>query len=176
MAEPDAQPAPRDSIVPFALGMFAIALVIYAIFYSADQNLRTKDGGWQLTFTTNQTGTPMLLINLPSQEITNAAITFEGESLPADFRPATTNFIDPAHLPVPVPFGQLFHADLTYLPGVITFNLFAADTNATGPSHEVELLPRGMVVNRKEHPWKPGMEIQLSPNDKKDWPGPKLDR
>ena len=174
MAEPDAQPAPRDSIVPFALGMFAIALVVYALFYSADQNLRTKDGGWQLTFTTNQTGTPMLLINLPSQAISNAAIIFEGETLSANFRPATTNFTDPAHLPVPVPFGRLFHADLTYLPGVITFDLFAPEANATqpGPRHEVEILPRGLVVNRKEHAWKPDMEIRLSPVDKKDWPGP----
>ena len=95
MAEPDVQPAPRDSIVPFAISMFAIALVVYAIFYSADQNLRTKDGGWQLTFTTNKTGTPMLLINLPSQTITNAAVIFEGETLPANFKPTTTNFIDP---------------------------------------------------------------------------------
>ena len=47
MAEPTpAEPAskPRDSIVPFALGMFAIALVVYVITYFGDQNLRTEDG------------------------------------------------------------------------------------------------------------------------------------
>ena len=76
-----------------------------------------------------------------------------------------------------MPFGRLFHADLTYLPGVVTFDLFANDSNAThqGRRHEVELLPRGLVVNRTEYPWRPVMEIKLSAEDKKDWPGPKLD-
>jgi len=180
MAEPkQANPAskPRDSIVPFALGMFAIALVVYVITYFGDQNLRTKDGGWQVTFTTNQLGAPMLLVNLPSQGITNCSFVFEGETVPTDFRPSTTNYVNPTKLPVTVPFGRLFHADLTYLPGVVTFDFFAEDANATnkGRRHEVELLPRGLVVNRQEHQWKPAMEIKLAPEDKKDWPGPKLD-
>ena len=180
MAEPkpaDPAPTPRDSIVPFVLGMFAIALVVYLITYFGDQNLRTKDGGWQVTFTTNQLGAPMLLINLPSQGITNCAVVFEGETLPKDFQPSTTNHVNPAPLPVAVPFGQMFHADLTYLPGVVTFDFFAEDANATskGRRHEVELLPRGLVVNRKERQWKPVMEIKFVPEDKKDWPGPKLD-
>ncbi len=180
MAEPNpAEPAskPRDSIVPFALGMFAIALVVYVITYFGDQNLRTEDGPWRVTFTTNQVGAPMLLVNLHSQGITNCAVVFEGETLPADFQPSTTNYVNPAHLPVAMPFGQMFHADLTYLPGVVTFIFFAEDANAThqGRRHEVEFLPRGLVVNRKELRWKPAMEIKLVPEGKKDWPGPKLD-
>ena len=176
MAEPNPAPTPRDSIVPFALGMFAIAIVVYVITYFGDQNLRTKDGGWEVTFST-QLGTPMLMINLHSQGITNCVVVFEGETLPANFQPSTTNFVNPTPLPVAVPFGQLFHTDLTYLPGVVTFDLFAEDANAKskGRRHEVELLPRGLVVNRQEHQWKPAMEIKLAPEDKKDWPGPKLD-
>ena len=177
MAEPENQSAPRDSIVPFALGMFAIALVVYVVFYFGDQKLRTKAGGWRVTFTTNQLGAPMLLVNLPSQGITNCAVVFEGETVPTDFQPSTTNYVNPTQLPAAMPFGRLFHADLTYLPGVVTFDLFANDANAThqGRRHEVELLPRVLVVNRKKHPWRAAMKIKLSPGDKKDWPGPKLD-
>jgi hypothetical protein len=137
----------------------------------------TKDGGWQVDFTTNQFGAPIMLINLPSQGIANCAVAFEGETVPANFQPSTINYVKPTQLPVAMPFGRLFHADLTYLPGVVTFDLFANDSNAThqGRRHEVELLPRGLVVNRKLHKWKNGTGIKLSPEDKKDWPGAKLD-
>ena len=51
-------------MLPFVVGMFVIAIVVYAIFYSTDQTLRSKDGGWEITFTTNQMGTPMLELSL----------------------------------------------------------------------------------------------------------------
>ena len=162
-------------MLPFVVGMFVIAIVVYAIFYFTDQTLRSKDGGWEITFTTNQMGTPMLELSLPSKGIENCSVVFNGEKLPPDFKPATTNLVTPTHLPVAVPFGQWFYADLTYLPGVVTFNFFGEGENATGRRHEVELLPLGMVVNREKHDWKSALKIEVSPKDKKDWPEPKID-
>ncbi len=160
-------------MLPFVAGMFLIALIAYVALYSTDQNLRAKDGGWQVTYTTNSVGTPMMVVNLPSAGITNSAVVFNGETVPTEFQPFTTNYVTPTHLPVAVPFGQWFHGDLTYLPGVVTFNLFGATTNATGPRHEVELQKRGMIVNRQRHDWN-GPPVEVSPADKSDWPAPEL--
>ena len=148
MDEETAAQPPRDNMLPFVVGMFVIAIAVYAIFYSTDQTLRSKDGGWEVTFTTNQFGTPMLQATLLSKGIKNCSVVFNGEKLPPDFKPVTTNLVTPTQLPVAVPFGQWFYADLTYLPGVVTFNFFGEDGNATGRRHEVELLQLGLVVNR----------------------------
>ena len=175
MDEETAAQPPRDNMLPFVVGMFVIAIAVYAIFYSTDQTLRSKDGGWEVTFTTNQMGMPVLQLSLPSKGIENCSVVFKGEKLPPDFKPVTTNLVTPTQLPVAVPFGQWFYADLTYLPGVVTFNFFGEDGNATGRRHEVELLQRGLVVNRKKHDWKTALKIEVSPKDKKDWPEPKID-
>jgi hypothetical protein len=175
MVEETAAPPPRDNMLPFAAGMFVIAIAVYTIFYSTDQTLRSKDGGWEVTFTTNQMGAAVLQLSLPSKGIENCSVVFNGEKLPPDFKPMTTNLVTPTHLPLLVPFGQWFYADLTYLPGVVTFNFFGEDGNATGRRHEVELLQRGLVVNREKHEWKPALKIEVSPEDKKNWPEPKID-
>jgi len=175
MDEETAAQPPRDNMLPFVVGMFVIAIAVYAIFYSTDQTLRSKDGGWEVTFTTNQMGAAVLQLSLPSKGIENCSVVFNGEKLPPDFKPVTTNLVTPTHLPVAVPFGQWFYADLTYLPGVVTFNFFGEDGNATGRRHEVELLQLGLVVNREKHDWKAALKIEVSPEDKKDWPEPKID-
>ena len=51
--------------------------------------------------------------------------------------------------PFAVPFGQVLFTDLTYLPGTVSFEVFG---------HEVELLPRTLIVDRQEVPWKSGAE------------------
>jgi hypothetical protein len=40
------------------------------------------------------------------------------------------------------------------LPGTVTLRLFG---------HEIELLPRVLIIDRKEHPWKAGDTIRLAP-------------
>jgi hypothetical protein len=44
--------------------------------------------------------------------------------------------------------------DLRFLPGTVTFQLYG---------HEVELLPRALMIDRQEHPWKPDSVINLHP-------------
>ena len=173
MAKETAKPTARDRLWPFALGMAAVALVAYVFTYAGDQSLRSKDGGWQVAFTTNSAGTPMLRVNLPSKGFTNCTVLFEGESIPTGFQPLTTNFTDPTHLPVPVPFGEWFYADLTYLPGAVTFNLFGKEANGTaGMRHEVEMIQAGLVVNRHRHDWRPNIVVTAKAEGKRDWPKP----
>ena len=54
-------------------------------------------------------------------------------------------------------FGEVIYEDLTFLPGVITFNLFG---------HEIELMPRVLVANRREVLWQKGGVIDLWPTNK----------
>jgi hypothetical protein len=103
---------PRENMLPFVAGMFFIALGVYVLMYSTDQNLRSKDGGWVITYTTNELGAPMMVVNLPSAGITNRTVIFNGETVPPNFKTYTTNYVTPTHLPVAVPFGQWFHGDL----------------------------------------------------------------
>ena len=45
---------------------------------------------------------------------------------------------------VDVPFGKCIYQDLMFLPGVVTMNLLG---------HEIELMPRTLVIDKKEIPW-----------------------
>jgi hypothetical protein len=51
----------------------------------------------------------------------------------------------------------VIYEDLTFLPGVVTFDLLG---------HEVELLPRALVVNKKLVEWQSGMTVDLWPTNK----------
>jgi hypothetical protein len=61
-------------------------------------------------------------------------------------------FREPKLVPYEVPFGQCVFMDTTFLPGTLTLQLFG---------HEIELLPRVLVVDRQEHPWRPATAITL---------------
>ena len=53
-------------------------------------------------------------------------------------------------------FGELRFQDATYLPGTVTLLAF---------NHEVELIQRGLVVDRLERVWQPGVTLDLSPTN-----------
>ena len=57
----------------------------------------------------------------------------------------------------PVPFGKVIYEDLTFLPGVVTFDLFG---------HEIELLPRALIANKKQVAWQSGVTVDLWPTNK----------
>ena len=136
---------------------FLLALAGYIVFYQAIEHRRTRNGPWRVTFTRNAAGAPMMLIDQPRLGITNAQISFAGEPLPATNRPVTLVFDQPRSVPYAVPFGDCVFMDTTFLPGTVTFHLFG---------HEIELLPRVLVLDRQEHPWWSETAITLSP------PGP----
>jgi hypothetical protein len=95
-----------------------------------------------------------MLIDQPKLAITNVQVSFAGKPQPATNRPVTLAFDQPRPVPYAVPFGDCIFMDTTFLPGTITFQLFG---------HEIELLPRVLVLDRQEHPWQSGAAIILAP-------------
>jgi hypothetical protein len=161
---------------------FVLALIGYAVFYQAIEYRRTRHGPWQVAFTNSAAGDPLIVIDQPELYITNVRIVFPGQQLPASNAPAasepkpespdsrsphraprTTNpppasstliFSQPRPVPYDVPFGKCLFMDTTFLPGTVTLRLVG---------HEIELLPRVLIIDHEEHPWKAGEIITLRP-------------
>ena len=140
---------------------FLLALICYAFFYSKIEQRRTRKGPWEVTFTNDATGNPALVINQPRLAITNAQVTFTNQRASAAFSPETLVFSQPRAVPYDVPFGKCVFMDTTFLPGTVTLDLFR---------HEIELLPRVLVIDHQEHPWLSESTITLHPAA--DKPGP----
>ncbi len=152
---------------------FLLALAGYIFFYLTIEHRRTAKGPWQVTFTQSAAGEPAIIIAQPRLSITNVQIIFPGETLPITNAASALAF-DHAHPPAPVtnhpspgtpllfaqprpvpyevPFGKCVFMDTTFLPGTITFELFG---------HEIELLPRTLIIDREEHQWRPEATIPL---------------
>jgi hypothetical protein len=131
---------------------FLLALVGYVVLYQTIEHRRTRQGPWRVTFTTGTAGIPDIVINQPRLAITNVQISFAGEALPATNNPVTLAFDLPRPVPYEVPFGNCVFMDTTFLPGTVTFQLFG---------HEIELLPRVLVIDRQEHSWRPDTTVAL---------------
>ncbi len=132
---------------------FIIAVVVYAVFFYGIEHRRTVNGPWQVIFTNSTTGVPELIISQPKLNISNLKIDFPGDKLPLTNSSARLTFETPKEVPFPVPFGQCIFMDATFLPGTVTFYLFG---------HEIELIPRVLIINKKEYPWKWDTTISLS--------------
>ena len=130
-----------DNLLRHLVVPFAIALVLYVVFYTWIENRRTHKGPWAVTFTNDQSGAPELLINQPSLAITNLQIMFPGETARTN---ATLSFRTPQQVPWDLPYGKCVFMDTTFLPGTITIDLFG---------HEIELIPRVLTIDQKEIPW-----------------------
>ncbi len=92
----------------------------------------------------------MLVINQPKLGITNVQVSFGPQALPDPTSPAKLVLREPREVPYPVPFGKCLFMDTTFLPGTVTFQLFG---------HEVELMPRVLIIDGKENPWRPGAMV-----------------
>ena len=142
-----------DRLGKHLLIAFVIALVAYVGFYQLDKWLRLRRGPWLVTFASEQ-GTPVLKVSEPRLNIADVQIAFPGESV-TNTAPVAWTFDDVSK--TNLPFGKIIFHDLTYLPGTMTMNLFG---------HEIELLPRTLVVNRKEVAWENGRTVTLKPEEK----------
>lgn len=126
--------------------MFAAAL--YLGGYQVDRYIRVRRGPWEVTFTATSAGEPVLLVEQSALGIRGVRIVFAGEAgAPQTNR---VRFTAPVQA---VPFGRVKYADLTYLPGVLTFEAFG---------HEIELLPRTLYVNRQPRSWEAELFVVLS--------------
>jgi hypothetical protein len=143
---------PRDNILKHAAMAFGIALIGYILFYGCDSHLRSRKGPWIVNFQSNTNGEPLLVIDQPVLKI-HTQILLAGEK--ATNTPGPVEFINPQHLQTP--FGRVRFHDLTYLPGTVTLDVYG---------HEVELLPRTLVLNTKEVGWTNNITYVLSPTNK----------
>jgi hypothetical protein len=142
----------KENIFKHAALAFVLALISYVSFYSCDARLRTKKGPWMVDFlsTNNE---PLLVINQPALGIENVRIQLAGEQITN--MQAGVRFDRPKG--IVLPYGRIRFHDLTYLPGTITLDVFG---------HEVEMLPRTMVINTKEKPWQNNSLTVLTPTNK----------
>jgi len=129
---------------------FTIALLIYFVAYSGIEHRRTRKGPWQVTFTKSSVNDPRIIINQPKLGLKNVEIIFVGGT--SSITNTTLQFSQPRTVPYEAPFGRCVFMDTTFLPGTLTFQFFG---------HEIELLPRVMIVDHKEHPWRSDSTLTL---------------
>ncbi|HTL56735.1 MAG TPA: hypothetical protein VL361_13720 [Candidatus Limnocylindrales bacterium] len=140
----------------FALALF-LAVACYALFYPTIEHRRTRKGPWEVTFTSlteSNASIPVVIINEPKLAITNVQILFLEEKLPPTQLPIKLVFSEAKAVPFEVPFGKCIFMDTTFLPGTLTLRLF---------NHEVELLPRVLITDQREHPWLSNNSITVHP-------------
>ncbi len=143
----------------FSLGklvrLFLAVFLLYGILYKAADYGRGRMGPWILTFDEAPSGSPRVTINHDKLQIRGVQIVADGDAAVPDGRgPATVRFRSPADEPS---FGKVLFTDLTFLPGVITLDFFG---------HEVEILPRVLVINRKSFAWSQAKEFRLLPEER----------
>jgi hypothetical protein len=126
---------------------FLLALVGYIVCYQSIEHRRTRHGPWQVAFTRTVAGEPAIVINQPKLGITNVQIGFAGQRVPPISDTTILVFAAPHPVPFDVPFGKCVFMDTTFLPGTVTLSLFG---------HEIELLPRTLVIDRQDYPWPSG--------------------
>jgi hypothetical protein len=142
-----------DNILKHVAIVAIIAVVGYFSLYALDNHLRARKGPWEVTFAVETNGTPYLLVNQPALGVRDVKVRFTGEQSPLANAPVTVRFAGPNTKPA---FGELRFQDATYLPGTVTLLAF---------NHEVELIQRGLALDRQEHAWRPGMTMELSPTN-----------
>lgn len=140
----------QDKIARNVILTFVIAAAFYAGSFWLIEHRRQVNGPWRAFFRSDANAQPTLTVSHNKLGISNVTFAFEGEKLACSNLSATVIFDAPR---TNVPFGQVIFLDTTFLPGTVTFNLFG---------HEIELLPRTLIVNRKEVPWKSAATIRLS--------------
>ena len=141
-----------DGPIRHFLLAFLLATICYIFFYRSIEYRRIRKGPWQVTFTNNATGVPLVLVNQPKLAITNVQLVFPDQSPPPPSQFGTFLFSQPQPVPFQVGFASCVFMDTTFLPGTLTFDLYG---------HEVELLPRVLVIDRQEHYWLPETPIIL---------------
>jgi hypothetical protein len=138
-----------DGILKNMVITLAVTVVLYLVFFYWVEHRRTTQGPWQITFHSSANGTPSLMISEPALNISRT-ILFTYEKV------ALTNFAQTLRFDRTItnlPFGQLIFQDPTFLPGTFTANFFR---------HEIELLPRVLVIDKKEFPWQTPGDISIT--------------
>lgn len=132
--------------------LFGAVLVLYVAVFFAIERARHHKGPWEVDFQTYSDGSPVLIVSQAKLGLSDVKIVAHGET-PSN----AVGQVSFDQVKRPVPFGKVIYEDLTFLPGVVTFDLFG---------HEIELLPRTLIADKKLVPWKSGSTIDLWPTNK----------
>ncbi|MBK9140412.1 MAG: hypothetical protein IPM17_16900 [Verrucomicrobia bacterium] len=138
------------------LTVFVVVLVCYVVGFWASEKWRHRRGPWEITFAVAGSNAVRVEVNQPRLGISGVRLEL---NVPNHALPPATNtvrFTQPADRGR-VPFGQVKFMDTTVLPGSVTLDLFG---------NEIECLPRVLVINRQEHPWRSGETHQLEARDR----------
>jgi hypothetical protein len=132
--------------------LFAVVLGLYLVVFSVIERARQHKGPWEVGFQSNADGSPLLIVSQAKLGLGDVRIVFHGENATNAAGHVSFNQVKR-----PVPFGRVIYEDLTFLPGVVTFDLFG---------HEIELLPRTLIADKKLVEWKSGSTVDLWPTNK----------
>ena len=130
---------------------FLAALVFYIIAYNWLTGRQTNRGPWQVLYTNDASGRALLVIDQPQLAVTNVRISVPELSVTNH---GLVRFSTPNR---EVPYGKVIFDDLMFQPGTVTLDL---------DGHEIELLPRTLVVNERQIPWQPGLQLELQPTNR----------
>jgi hypothetical protein len=133
--------------------VFLIAAATYALLYTGIERRRNVKGPWQITFS-QIADAPAIFIDQPTLGITNVTLIFEGQHAEESPAPHRMHFAEAREVPFDVPYGKVIFLDTTFLPGTVTLQMFG---------HEIELIPRVLVLDHTAHPWRIGEEIRVTP-------------
>jgi hypothetical protein len=142
-------PASRPLRTFWLVGLVTLILYI-ALFWLIEQR-RHRNGPWVLTFTQID-ATLALVIDHPKLQLTNVTILF-AEGATTTTLPQTISFRQGQVAPLDLPFGKCIFLDTLFLPGTVTCEIFG---------NEIQILPRTMTINRREHPWRSNEKILLT--------------
>lgn len=142
----------RDNPLKHFVLALLLALAVYFLFYNGIEHLRNRKGPWVVTFSSDSAGTAQVVVNQQWLGISNVTLSFPGTSAKPG-ESSTFRYSQPRPVPYEVPFGRCLFMDTTFLPGTLTFQLFG---------HEIEFLPRVIILDHQEYPWHSGTNISVN--------------
>ncbi len=142
-----------DRIGRRLLTVFAVVLVCYVVGFQVSEWWRQRRGPWEVTFAVEGQGRVRVEVNQPHLGIAGVRLEWSVPNSPLPPGTNTVRFAQPADRER-MPFGRVKFLDTTVLPGSVAMELFG---------NEVELLPRVLILNRREHLWCSGETLLLDP-------------
>lgn len=144
---------PREGALRLFVTAFMLALVGYIVLFAFIEKRRPRNGPWVVTFCRESNSPALLRIAQHRLGLSNVIAITVTNGFTTDTM-ETIRFDTPRPVPFDVPFGRCVFLDTTFLPGTVTLQI---------SGHEIELLPRVIVINHREHAWNVSLPIQLSP-------------
>ena len=144
---------PREGALKLFATAFVLALVAYVVLFAFIEKRRPRNGPWVVSFSRESNAPAMLRISQHLLGLTNVLAIAVTNAFTTNIE-ETIRFETPRSVPFDVPFGRCVFLDTTFLPGTVTLQI---------AGHEIELLPRVLVIDHREHTWNATSPIQLGP-------------